>query len=51
MKPDPASFDYVVRDLETAPEQILFFDDNPECVEAASVAGASPPAAPAVLKR
>ncbi|MBI5821800.1 MAG: HAD family phosphatase [Verrucomicrobia bacterium] len=39
MKPDPASFSYVIRDLETAPEHILFFDDNPECVEAAQRLG------------
>lgn len=39
MKPDQASFDHVVRDLGTQPEHILFFDDNPECVEAARTLG------------
>jgi len=39
MKPDRAAFDYVVHDLAVSPERILFFDDNPECVEAARAVG------------
>jgi len=39
MKPDPESFNHVVRDLGTRPEHILFFDDNPECVDAAKLLG------------
>jgi len=39
MKPDRESFGHVIRDLKTSPEHILFFDDNPECVEAAKLAG------------
>ena len=39
MKPDPESFAHVVRDLGARPEHILFFDDNPECVEAAQALG------------
>lgn len=39
MKPDPESFNYVVSDLGTSPEHILFFDDNPECVDAAKLLG------------
>jgi putative hydrolase of the HAD superfamily len=39
MKPDPQSFAHVIRDLGVRPERILFFDDNPECVDAAKRAG------------
>ena len=39
MKPDRESFAHVVRELGTAPEHILFFDDNPECVDAAKLQG------------
>lgn len=39
MKPDRESFAYVIRDLGVPPERILFFDDNPECVEAARLLG------------
>ena len=39
IKPDPEIYDYVVADLGTDPSEILFFDDNPECVEAAREAG------------
>ena len=39
MKPDAGSFNYAARDLGTRPEHILFFDDNPECVEAAGQLG------------
>jgi HAD superfamily hydrolase (TIGR01509 family) len=35
MKPDREAFDYVVRDLGIRSAHILFFDDNPECVETA----------------
>ncbi len=39
MKPDLESFAYVARDLGIRPEHILFFDDNPECVDAARQLG------------
>ena len=39
MKPDREAFDYVVRDLAVSPVNILFLDDNPECVEAATSVG------------
>ena len=39
MKPAPESFAHVVRDLGVRPERILFFDDNPECVDAAQQVG------------
>ncbi len=39
MKPDRAAYDHVVRDLGVSPGEILFFDDNIECVEAARQAG------------
>ncbi len=39
IKPDREVFDYVLRDLALPPESILFFDDNPECVEAARKVG------------
>jgi glucose-1-phosphatase len=39
MKPDREAFDYVVQDLATEPERILFLDDNPECVDTAKGVG------------
>jgi glucose-1-phosphatase len=41
MKPDPAAYQYVLADLEVEPAAILFFDDNPECVDAARCLGIS----------
>jgi putative hydrolase of the HAD superfamily len=38
-KPEAAVFAHVLRDLGERPEEILFLDDNPECVEAGSAAG------------
>jgi putative hydrolase of the HAD superfamily len=35
IKPDPEIFRHVTSVLDLPPEQILFFDDNPECVQAA----------------
>jgi glucose-1-phosphatase len=35
MKPDRSVYEFVISDLGLEPEAILFFDDNPECVEAA----------------
>lgn len=35
VKPDPDAFEYAVADLGVPPEEILFLDDNPECVRAA----------------
>jgi putative hydrolase of the HAD superfamily len=34
-KPDPKVFEHVIGDLEYSPVEILYIDDNPECVEAA----------------
>lgn len=39
IKPDPEIYEYVVEDLGIDPSGILFFDDNPECVDAARDAG------------
>ncbi len=39
IKPDPEIYEYVVEDLGIDPSGILFFDDNPECVDAARNAG------------
>jgi putative hydrolase of the HAD superfamily len=39
MKPDPAAYEWVTADLGLRPAAILFFDDNPECVDAAQSAG------------
>jgi len=39
IKPDPEIYQYVIDDLGIEPERILFFDDNPECVEGAREAG------------
>ena len=41
IKPDPEIYDFVIKDFEISPSEILFFDDNPECVEAAKEAGMS----------
>ncbi len=38
-KPDAAIFEHVVADLAVAPSEILFLDDNPECVAAGERAG------------
>ncbi|MEN6626550.1 MAG: HAD-IA family hydrolase [Candidatus Sumerlaeia bacterium] len=38
-KPDPAAFRYVIDHLQLAPETIIYFDDNPECVHAAAGCG------------
>ena len=35
IKPDPEIFEYVLRDLGVPPEQVLYLDDNPECIDAA----------------
>ena len=35
IKPDPDVFEYVLARLDAPPASVLFFDDNPECVEAA----------------
>ena len=39
VKPSREVFVYVLNDIGGAPEQILFFDDNPECVEQARQIG------------
>lgn len=39
MKPDPEVFRFVVRASGIPADRILFFDDNPECVEAARQTG------------
>jgi putative hydrolase of the HAD superfamily len=39
MKPDPAAFEYVAERIAEPMGQVLFFDDNPECVEAAVEVG------------
>ncbi len=41
VKPDPAVFRFVCRELDTPPGRILFFDDNPECTHAARAEGYS----------
>lgn len=41
VKPDAAAFEHVLVDLAIPPAEILFFDDNPECVEAARALGMS----------
>lgn len=38
-KPDREIFEFVLGDLQCAPDRILFFDDNPECVESARAVG------------
>ncbi len=39
MKPDRAAFLHVVDRMPFRPEEILFFDDNPECVQGALAVG------------
>lgn len=39
VKPAPEAFQNVVSDLKALPREILFFDDNPECVETAKSLG------------
>ena len=38
-KPDPESFDYVLKDLKRQPHEILFFDDTQENVDGAKACG------------
>ncbi|MCK0770159.1 HAD family hydrolase [Chromohalobacter canadensis] len=38
-KPDPEAFEFVCRALDVRPDQVRFFDDNPECIEAACELG------------
>jgi putative hydrolase of the HAD superfamily len=39
MKPDRSAFDHVARHLPGSPEEIVFLDDNRECVETARALG------------
>ena len=39
VKPSQKVFEYIVSDIGGSPEQFLFFDDNPECVENARQKG------------
>jgi len=39
MKPDSAAYEHVLASLECRPEEVLFFDDSPECVEGARAIG------------
>jgi glucose-1-phosphatase len=39
MKPDRAAYAYAVRRIGTQPHNIVYFDDNWECVDAAQAAG------------
>ncbi len=39
LKPDRDAFEYALRKMAMPPETIVFFDDNPECVESARQAG------------
>ncbi len=39
MKPDVAAFEYVAKRIAEPVEQVLFLDDNPECVAAAREVG------------
>ena len=39
MKPDREIYDYVLSDLGCPAEEIMFFDDSPECVHGAQVLG------------
>ncbi|MEW6186171.1 MAG: HAD family phosphatase [Thermodesulfobacteriota bacterium] len=41
MKPDQEAFIYVLKEVGRSPEEFLFFDDNPECIEAAIKIGMS----------
>lgn len=37
VKPDPEAFEHALADLGVQPEEVLFLDDNPECVRAAQL--------------
>ena len=39
MKPDRAAFVHVINQMHAVPADMLFFDDNPECVQAACEVG------------
>jgi HAD superfamily hydrolase (TIGR01509 family) len=39
VKPDTAPFEHVLRDLGRRADEVLFLDDNPECVATASALG------------
>jgi putative hydrolase of the HAD superfamily len=39
MKPERAAFSHVLTQMRLAPADILFFDDNPECVQTACAMG------------
>ncbi len=39
MKPDSAAYVHVLSHLGCRPEEVIFFDDTPECVEGARAAG------------
>jgi putative hydrolase of the HAD superfamily len=39
VKPDPEIFEFVITNVPFDPGEIVFFDDNPECVEASERAG------------
>ena len=41
MKPEEEAFLYVIKKVGRAPEEFLFFDDNPECIETALKIGMS----------
>jgi glucose-1-phosphatase len=39
VKPDRSAYEYVLRNLGTAPGRVLFLDDNPECTRGAAEVG------------
>ena len=39
MKPDAAAYRHVIERIGCRPEEILFFDDSPECIDGAAAAG------------
>jgi len=39
MKPDSAAYEHVLSRLGCRPEEVIFFDDTPECVDGARAAG------------
>jgi putative hydrolase of the HAD superfamily len=39
MKPDAAAYGHVIERIGCRPEEILFFDDSPECIEGAASLG------------
>lgn len=47
-KPDREAFTFVLQDLGVPASRILFFDDNPECVESARAAGLQAEVTPGV---